>query len=504
MYHSAAETKGQAKKAMLSQVGSALFALSIASCVFFSSRRAAAASAAAVLAARRSPTVLVPSSAAAASSSKKKKCYPRRVFLLALTGGPCGGKSSTLSYLKRTLEKKGISLFAVPEVPTIMMLGGCRYPGLGNASRLLSFETAMIKLQLQMEDSFIKVAESAAGKNTDDDDDDDDKEDDASAAIPSKPFSFSGGGGGGDDDDDGSEDAKDDVAPPSPPFNPLLSVSSSSFSFSSESTAMSTRGKSVSSPRPVDYSTAGDALPPPLPESGSPPPLLFSFAGGGGDDGGDDGDDDDDASHDGSEDALHSVSPGPPGVVVVVGGGDDAVDLCRRTVRESVLSEIGISRDRYRKLVGRGLSKRGSSSSSSLVSPLPSGLSLVVVDRGAMDIAAYLPRASWLSVLSSNGLTEEDLLRRYDAVLHLTTAAAGASDFYKRGSVTDDSGQGVYREETQEQARELDCKIMEAWKKHPRRGVITNETDGFEGKLQRATDFVEGVLRELEYDVDEE
>jgi predicted ATPase len=81
-------------------------------------------------------------------------------FTLALTGGPCGGKSTSLSALKRALEDKGLDVYTCPEVPTIMISGGCVYPGEAAGRRLIEFETALIRLQLQMENSFQQVAQS--------------------------------------------------------------------------------------------------------------------------------------------------------------------------------------------------------------------------------------------------------------------------------------------------------------------------------------------------------
>ena len=81
-------------------------------------------------------------------------------FTLALTGGPCGGKSSSLSALTTALKDKGFDVYTCPEVPTIMISGGCVYPGESAGQRLIEFETALIRLQLQMENSFQQVARS--------------------------------------------------------------------------------------------------------------------------------------------------------------------------------------------------------------------------------------------------------------------------------------------------------------------------------------------------------
>lgn len=194
------------------------------------------------------------------------------MFTIALTGGPCGGKSSSLSHFKAELEKRGVDVYTAAEVPTILISGGAAYPGLDNSERLMAFEKNLMALQFQIEESFVGIANST----------------------------------------------------------------------------------------------------------------------------------------------------------------------------------------------GRA--------------------SVVVMDRGVMDIAAYLPRDKWLEILAAQGLTEEDLLQRYDLVLHLVTAADGAEKFYTTGN-------NDARTETPAQARDLDKKVFEAYKAHPRQCRIDN-AGAFQDKLQRATNSV--------------
>jgi len=203
---------------------------------------------------------------------------------IALTGGPCAGKSSALKSIQSKLKEQGIDVYLAPEVPTIIMHGGAAYPGIDGGDALVAFETAIIQLQFQMEHSFASIAKS----------------------------------------------------------------------------------------------------------TGKP--------------------------------------------------------------------------------------------------------SLIICDRGLLDIAAYLPREAWLKVLEANSLTEEEMLRRYDGVLHLVTAADGAEKFYKQGHVKDDSGNDVHRTETPEMARELDSKVLACWSGHSMVRRIGNEDDGIEGKLRRATEFVCDVV----------
>jgi len=199
------------------------------------------------------------------------------VYRVALTGGPCGGKSSSLKAFSKELAKRGYDVYRAPEVPTILLNGGCRYPGIDGGEKLFAFEKYLMDLQLQTERSFVGIA--------------------------------------------------------------------------------------ASTDRP----------------------------------------------------------------------------------------------------------------------------SVVVMDRGLMDIAAYIPEDKWKEILKRNNFTEEYLLSRYDMVLHLVTAADGAEDYYTTAN-------NQARTETAEQARVLDKKMITCWEKHPHHSIIDNSTD-FKGKLDRATTAVIGMLK---------
>jgi len=206
-----------------------------------------------------------------AMSSSSAKPAPK-IYRLALTGGPCGGKSTMMRMLNKSLEENGYAFYCAPEVPTILISGGAAYPGHDGGQKLIEFETALIKLQLQMEDSFLQIA-----------------------ATSDKP-------------------------------------------------------------------------------------------------------------------------------------------------------------------------------------------SIVIMDRGLLDISAYLPPEQWAQVLAANGLDEAVLAARYDMVLHLVTAADGAEKFY-----TTDNNQA--RTETAEQARELDKKMQQSWASHGNVTVVDNSTS-FDQKCQRCVDAI--------------
>jgi CYTH domain-containing protein/predicted ATPase len=103
---------------------------------------------------------------------------------------------------------------------------------------------------------------------------------------------------------------------------------------------------------------------------------------------------------------------------------------------------------------------------------------VVVCDRGTMDSAAYLPAAVWQALLDEQGWTAAQLRdRRYDAVIHLVTAAQGAEEFYTTANNT-------ARYETPEEARAVDLRLRDAWLGHPHLRVIDNSTT-FADKVRR-------------------
>ena len=116
---------------------------------------------------------------------------------------------------------------------------------------------------------------------------------------------------------------------------------------------------------------------------------------------------------------------------------------------------------------------------------------LVVADRGAMDISAYMTPEMWAEITRAVGVTTPSLLDRYDAVLHLVSAADGAEAFYttannaSRNEPADEQGLQI--------ARMLDKKVIKAWEEHPHLRVINNHED-FNNKLLRVLKEISSVL----------
>uniref|UniRef100_A0A7S3EIU0 NadR/Ttd14 AAA domain-containing protein n=1 Tax=Rhodosorus marinus TaxID=101924 RepID=A0A7S3EIU0_9RHOD len=109
--------------------------------------------------------------------------------------------------------------------------------------------------------------------------------------------------------------------------------------------------------------------------------------------------------------------------------------------------------------------------------------SLLVCDRGVMDGSAYMPRHLWLEMLGENNWNEIELRdQRYDAVLHLVTAADGARDFYTLEN-------NESRHESAEEAIGMDRRLRTSWLGHPRLRVIDNRSD-FNDKMNRVISIV--------------
>lgn len=113
--------------------------------------------------------------------------------------------------------------------------------------------------------------------------------------------------------------------------------------------------------------------------------------------------------------------------------------------------------------------------------------SLIVCDRGTMDIAAYMPHDVWQAILDETQMNPVELRdKRYDAIIHMCTAAKGAERFYTLEN-------NASRTEDPSTARMLDDRLIRAWTGHPHLRIVGNDTD-FEGKLNRVVAEIAAVL----------
>ncbi len=75
---------------------------------------------------------------------------------IVVTGGPCAGKTTAMSWIQNAFTEKGYCVLFVPETATELISNGAA-PWLCRSGR--DFQTNLVKLQLDKEYAFIKIAE---------------------------------------------------------------------------------------------------------------------------------------------------------------------------------------------------------------------------------------------------------------------------------------------------------------------------------------------------------
>ena len=60
----------------------------------------------------------------------------------------------------------------------------------------------------------------------------------------------------------------------------------------------------------------------------------------------------------------------------------------------------------------------------------PDRKKVILLDRGIMDIKAFIPHEEFRAMLKRKGLSEVNVRDRYNGVIHLVTAAEGAEEYY--------------------------------------------------------------------------
>ena len=114
---------------------------------------------------------------------------------------------------------------------------------------------------------------------------------------------------------------------------------------------------------------------------------------------------------------------------------------------------------------------------------------IVVADRGCMDARAYVSSDIWQAILDQMDWNPVNLSHhRYEAVIHMVSAADGAEDFYT-------SENNAARYETVQEAKELDHKLQSCYVGHPRHIIIKNYLgESFDYKINRVIEEITQVL----------
>lgn len=116
---------------------------------------------------------------------------------------------------------------------------------------------------------------------------------------------------------------------------------------------------------------------------------------------------------------------------------------------------------------------------------------VIIYDRGILDNKAYITDAEFemiledLSLFVGNKINENDLVSRYDMVIHLVTSASG-----KKGYTLDNN---KARYESEEEAILLDKRTMNSWIMHSNLHIV-NSTDNFNDKVLNVLSLIHNCL----------
>ncbi|MEN6615701.1 MAG: AAA family ATPase [Syntrophorhabdus sp.] len=116
----------------------------------------------------------------------------------------------------------------------------------------------------------------------------------------------------------------------------------------------------------------------------------------------------------------------------------------------------------------------------------PERRKVILLDRGIMDIRAFLTDDIFNGILKKKNMTRAAIRHRYDGIIHLVTAADGAAEYYTGENNT-------ARLESSEESIRIDLRTQESWLGHPRFRIIDNSTN-FDGKLKRAFSAIVAML----------
>ena len=89
-----------------------------------------------------------------------------KIFRIVLTGGPGGGKTTSLNLIADQFRPLGIQVFHIQENSTMFFNSGAGFPAKGTVQQQLCWELCKIRCQLAMEDQFYTYAKSTNKKIT--------------------------------------------------------------------------------------------------------------------------------------------------------------------------------------------------------------------------------------------------------------------------------------------------------------------------------------------------
>ncbi|CAM9455463.1 unnamed protein product, partial [Heterosigma akashiwo] len=110
---------------------------------------------------------------------------------------------------------------------------------------------------------------------------------------------------------------------------------------------------------------------------------------------------------------------------------------------------------------------------------------IIIMDRGTMDCKGYMPEYVWEALLMNKNTTEEAILARYDAVIHIKSVAVENPQLYDELKANNS-----IRTETRLQAAVQDIKELDSWQGHPARTIIDNGNGNWSDKVLKIKEAI--------------
>ena len=85
------------------------------------------------------------------------------IIKIAITGGPCAGKTSSMRWIKDCLEKKGYLVFILQEPATELLYSGATYDVCNGA---VEFQTNVLLLHIAREKLYENIANKVQSSNS--------------------------------------------------------------------------------------------------------------------------------------------------------------------------------------------------------------------------------------------------------------------------------------------------------------------------------------------------
>jgi len=114
---------------------------------------------------------------------------------------------------------------------------------------------------------------------------------------------------------------------------------------------------------------------------------------------------------------------------------------------------------------------------------------IIIMDRGTMDCKGYMPEYVWEALLMNKNTTEEAILARYDAVIHIKSVAVENPQLYDELKANNS-----IRTETRLQAAVQDNKELDSWQGHPARTIIDNNDGNWSDKVLKIKEAIVQAL----------